>query len=323
MIPSISPKISISINSPQVSQQVKARRRMYSAVKASFGGLGTVLFLLISFSVSAQYQSLCWRISGNGLKHPAYLYGTMHAPDQRVFNFGDKTNKAFAESKAYAMELDPEKMLSPSTLTQMIMSGDYKISKLIPDSDFYFVDSIVRLSTGMGMALFNKVEPIIVSAILDEYSMGITQTDTANKKDEMDLYFYKMAKKDKKKVIGIETVDEQLSALHTLSYEEQADLLIQSVEEVKKGEKSSNMDLMKYYIAQDLDSILAMSDEQQMPPKLFKAMITDRNIRMADRIAVFIHERPTFIAVGALHLPGPGGVIDLLRKKGYTVEPWR
>lgn len=292
------------------------------AVKVS-PGVWIALSLLFSLNASAQYHSLCWRISGHDLKHPAYLYGTMHAPDQRIFHFGDKTTKAFAESKAYAMELDPEKMMSPATVTQMIMKGDKTISSMIPDSDYHFVDSIVQLSMGVGMALFNKVEPILVSAILDEYSMGITQTDTANKSDEMDLYFYKLAKKDKKKVIGIESVDEQLSALHTLSYEEQADLLIQSIEEVKKGDKSTNADLMKYYIDQNLDSILVMSDEQQMPPKLYKALITDRNVRMADRIAVFIHERPTFIAIGALHLPGPGGVIELLRKKGYTVEMWK
>jgi uncharacterized protein YbaP (TraB family) len=118
-------------------------------------------------------------------------------------------------------------------------------------------------------------------------------------------------------------VDEQISAMHSLSYQEQADLLVQSIQDVKEGPKNSDVDLMKYYIAQNLDSLLAMSDEQQMPPKLYKAMITDRNIRMADRMEVFIQKQGTFIAVGALHLPGPGGVIDLLRKKGYKVEAWR
>ena len=80
---------------------------------------------------------------------------------------------------------------------------------------------------------------------------------------------------------------------------------------------------MKYYIEQNLDSLLVMNDKQPMPPKLYKALITDRNVRMADRIDLFIHKQPTFIAVGALHLPGPGGVIALLRKKGYTVEAWK
>jgi uncharacterized protein YbaP (TraB family) len=167
------------------------------------------------------------------------------------------------------------------------------------------------------------MEPIIVSAILDEYGMGMSSSDTSNMDQEMDLYFYKNAKKEKKKVIGIETVDEQIAALHTLNYQEQAELLIQSIDEIKKGPKNSDADLMKYYIAQNLDSLYAMSDEQQMPPKLYKAMITDRNINMADRIAVFIQKQPTFIAVGAMHLPGDGGVIALLRKKGYMVIPWR
>ena len=306
MIPRHSPKISISARSLLVS-------------------LYLLLALTVSFSAEAQYQSLCWQISGNGLKHPAYLFGTMHVSDKRVFNFGDKANKAFAESKAFAMELDPVKAMSLTTLTKMIMKDGTKISKLIPDSDYHFLDSVIRLSTGMGMALFNTMEPIIVSAVLDEYGMGISKMDAADEKMEveMDLYFYKKAKKSKKKVIGIETVDEQIAAMHSLSYKEQADLLIQSIQDAKKGPKSSDGDLMKYYIAQNLDSLLAMSDDQQMPPKLYKALITDRNIRMADRIDIFIHKLPTFIAVGALHLPGPGGVIDLLRKKGYTVEAWR
>ena len=306
MVTNSFPKISISVRSLLIS-------------------LCLLLSLTVSFSATAQYQSLCWRISGNGLKHPAYLFGTMHVSDRRVFNFGDKMNKAFAESKAYAMELDPEKAMSPTTLTKMIMTDGNKISKLIPDSDYHFLDSIVRLSTGMGMALFNVMEPIIVSAILDEYGMGTGKMDTTETKmdEAMDLYFYKNAKKGKKKVIGIETVDEQIGAMHSLSYQEQADLLIQSMEDIKKGPQSSDVDLMKYYIEQNLDSLLVMNDKQPMPPKLYKALITDRNIRMADRIDLFIHKLPTFIAVGALHLPGPGGVIALLRKKGYTVEAWR
>jgi uncharacterized protein YbaP (TraB family) len=325
MVPSISSKISISINSQQVSLQVKIRGRIYPCIKVPFGGLGTVFLLLIfSFDTSAQYQSLCWRISGNGLKSPSYIYGTMHVSDRRVFDFGDKTMKAFTGSKAYAMELDPVKAISPATLTKMMMTGGNKISTLIPDSDFHFLDSIVAPSTGVGMVMFNTMEPIIVSALLEEFGMGMSATDTASNMDEeMDLYFYKNAQKEKKQIIGIETVDEQITALHSLNYQEQADLLIQSIEEIKKGPKNSDHDLMKYYMAQNLDSLYAMSDDQQMPPKLYRAMITDRNVRMADRIDTFIHERSTFIAIGALHLPGPGGVIDLLRKKGYTVEAWR
>jgi uncharacterized protein YbaP (TraB family) len=247
----------------------------------------------------------------------------MHVADKRVFNFSDKVLKAFTGAKSYAMELDPDKAMSMSVVTKLIMTDGSTISKLIPDSDYHFADSIVKKGTGFGLALFDKMEPVLVSAMLEESSMGMSASDTSNMSDEMDLYFYKKAKKQKKKLIGIETVDEQIGALHSLSYVEQAQQLIETIEDMKKPIDSTNKDILQYYIAQDLDSLLTMSDETQMPPKFYKALVTDRNVRMADRINDFIQKQPTFVAVGALHLPGDGGVIALLRKKGYVVEEWK
>jgi uncharacterized protein YbaP (TraB family) len=286
-------------------------------------GLCLVLWLTVSFSVSAQYHSLGWRISGNGLKQPSYIYGTMHVSDKRVFNFGAKVTKAFEGSKAYAMELDPEKAMSPSVLTSMMMTDGNTIKKLISDSDYRFADSLIKISTGFSLVLFDKMEPILVSALLEESSMGMSISDTSNMSDEMDLYFYKKAKKQKKKLIGIETVDEQIGALHSLTYAEQAKQLSETIAEMKKPADSGEGDLLKYYVSQDLDSLLALSDESQMPAKFYKALVTDRNVKMADRIDGFIKKESTFIAVGALHLPGTDGVVALLRKKGYTVEEWK
>lgn len=279
--------------------------------------------LIVSFSVSAQYHALCWRITGSGLKQPSYLYGTMHVSDKRVFNFGEKVIKAFDASKAYAMELDPDKMLNPAVALSLIMKDGSRISQMLPDSDFRFADSVVKASTGFSLALFDKVEPVLVTALLEEGSMGMATSDTANMSEEMDLYFYRKAKSQKKKQIGIETVDEQIAALHTLSYQEQADQLKDAIEQMRHPEGATDKDLLKYYIDQDLDSLLSMSDDAKMPDKFYKALVTDRNIRMADRIAEFVKKQPTFIAIGALHLPGEGGVIELLRRKGYTVEEWK
>jgi len=282
-----------------------------------------MLWLTVSFTVSAQYHSLCWRISGKGLKQPSYLFGTMHVSDKRVFNFGERVTKAFDGSKAYAMELDPQKAMSMSVLTSLMMKDGNTIKKLLPDSDYVFADSVIKASTGASLALFDKMEPVIISALLEEGSMGMSASDTSNMSDEMDLYLYNKAKKQKKKLIGVESVDEQIAALHSLSYKEQADMLLETIEDMKKPAGGSDRDLLKYYISQDLDSLLSMSDEQQMPPKFYKALVTDRNIRMADRIDGFVQKQPTFVAVGALHLPGDGGVIALLRKKGYTVEEFK
>jgi hypothetical protein len=60
-----------------------------------------------------------------------------------------------------------------------------------------------------------------------------------------------------------------------------------------------------------------------MSDKFYNAVVTERNLRMADRIAGYIQQQPVFVAIGALHLPKQGGVIELLRQKGYTVTPVR
>ena len=78
-------------------------------------------------------------------------------------------------------------------------------------------------------------------------------------------------------------------------------------------------DMVRLYINGELDSLLVMSEEAKMPPQFNQILLTDRNLRMAERIAKMIQKESHFIAIGALHLPGEQGVINLLRKKGFTL----
>ncbi|MDB5281584.1 MAG: hypothetical protein JWO06_659, partial [Bacteroidota bacterium] len=118
---------------------------------------------------------------------------------------------------------------------------------------------------------------------------------------------------------GIETAEEQLDALSVLSYKEQADLLAEEVKSIAAN-KSDGKDVLNFYLQQNLDSLSANDIDSKMPDKFYKAIVTDRNARMAERITRIASEQPTFIAIGALHLPGEKGVIALLRKKGFIVE---
>ncbi|WP_295676647.1 TraB/GumN family protein, partial [uncultured Mucilaginibacter sp.] len=136
----------------------------------------------------------------------------------------------------------------------------------------------------------------------------------------LDLYLHQKAKQANKKIIGIETVAEQLGALNSLSYQEQADLLRDEVDSAQAN-KSGGPEVLNYYLAQDRDSLSGSDDPSKKSDKFYKALVVDRNERMAKRMAEFIKKQPTFIAIGALHLPGEVGVIALLRKKGFTVEP--
>jgi uncharacterized protein len=270
------------------------------------------------FSVSAQYNSLIWKITGNGLQQPSYLYGTMHTTDKRIVKMSDSSLKYFNQAQAYAMELDPKESFNMGLISKLMMGKGHSLRAMIPEKEYAILDSIVKAEVGFSLKLFDNVAPVFIMTILQ--ASEISTGDTANEGTEvLDLYFHRLAKEGKKKVIGIETVDEQIDALNALTYEEQAEMLVHELRDYRDN-KNAMTDLVRYYLEQNLDSIAVLNDKDPMPEKFYKALITDRNRRMANRIADFTQKQSTFIAVGALHLPGEKGVIELLRKKGFTVE---
>lgn len=280
-----------------------------------------LFLLLIVGPTQAQYKSIFWKISGNGLKDTSYLYGTMHTADTRIINMSQKARPYFDASKAYAMEIDPDGEKNMMGLMgKMMMGKGYSLQKMIPAKEYGYLDSICTSQIGFPMSMFDNVSPVIVMTIFEGVSMGLDQSALAGGAPVLDLYLHDEAKKAKKKIIGIETVSEQLSALGSLSFQDQADMLTQEVDSFQVN-KSGGQEVLKYYLDQDLDSLSASDDDSKKAEKFYKALVIDRNERMANRIGEFIKKQPTFIAIGAMHLPGDVGVIALLRKKGFTVEP--
>jgi hypothetical protein len=280
-----------------------------------------LVLLLIASQAQAQYKSLLWKISGNGLKDTSYLYGTMHTADARIISMSQRARPYFDASKVYAMEIDPDGEKNMMGLMgKMMMGKGNSLQKMIPAKEYGYLDSICTAQIGFPMSMFDNVAPVIVMTIFEGVSMGLDQTALNGNTPVLDLYLHDEAKKAKKKIIGIETAAEQLSALGTLSFQEQADMLTQEVDSFQVN-KNSGQEVLKYYLDQDLDSLSVNDDDAKKDAKFYKALVLDRNERMANRIGEFIKKQPTFIAIGALHLPGDAGVIGLLRKKGFTVEP--
>lgn len=219
------------------------------------------------------------------------------------------------------MELDPNEALNLNLVAKLMMGKNYSLKTMIPDREYRFLDSIVRHEVGFSVSLFDNVAPVFTMTILEASSMQLNDSSAKGSNDEvLDLFFYRKAQQQKKKVIGIETVDEQLGALNALPYQQQADLLVKEINLLQLDTAKGN-DLLKYYLEQNLDSLAALDENTQMPPAFYKALVTDRNVRMANRIAEVMKKQATFIALGALHLPSDDGVISLLRKRGFTVEP--
>ena len=275
-------------------------------------GLIIILFLL-SFSSSA--QSILWEISGKNLDKPSYLYGTIHVQDKRVFAFDSTVYAKLDACDAYAMELLMDEINQKDVIDAMLMKK-HTLKDLCTPEEYRILDSIVKEKTGQGIFVFNKMKPFFLSAQLMQVDL---------KQDmplALDLYFLDYSRKNNKICLGIEEFRDQINAIDALSLNDQMDMLIEGLTDTTSVLSDDMFEgLINAYIEQDIENLFELAIDTSMPPEFNEAFLVKRNKKMARRIAKFSKTQTTFNAIGAAHLPGPDGVIALLRKKGYTLTP--
>ena len=273
---------------------------------------------LLSFSQS-KYNSLCWKIYDNGLTDTSYLYGTMHVQDSRVFQFKNGIQEAFNRCEIFALELNMDSVNTFQLMDELIMEPPNRLDSLLTNKEYEMVSQYFKDTLGVGLMIFNKMQPIYTSQLISFEKLKKDQ-DVA-----LDIYFFNEAKKQNKTTVGLEFMEEQLNAFKSIPYDVQAKELFKAVENAYKGEGQEIDELIEYYLNEDLDKLLELTLNSQFMDEeiniIFKQVfLIDRNHKMAERSIKYIKSGPTFIAVGAAHLPGNEGVIENLRKKGYTVE---
>ena len=280
------------------------------------------IFLLFTNvdSAVAQGNSLLWKISGNGLIAPSYLYGTMHTKDSRVFRLADSVLLAFESCEAFAMEVIIDDASKLNILQGLFMDTSYSLKNLLTPEQYDSVDQYCRKNTGQGIKNYEKLKPVYTAAILSQFVYNPSDTTSDDQQYFLDEYFQHLATGQQKKVHGLETIAEQLHVFDVLSYPHQAELLMQTVRRSNSEAKSYD-DMVRYYLDNDLVKMMSFENDYSLPDSLYDGLITVRNHRMADRMDTLIKRKSTFVAVGAGHLGETEGLVNLLRDKGYTVLP--
>ncbi len=278
----------------------------------------STLITITAFS-QEEYKSLFWSISGNGLEKTSYLYGTFHSKDQRVFNFKKGVKKAFDKADIYAMELNLDSIDRVGMMAAMIMDSNKTLKTLLTKEDYAFVNQFFIDSIGMSLFMFNKMQPLITA------QMVATKDLKAEQENALDMHWFKEAKKQGKQLVGLETMEEQITAIKSISVEQQAKDLVKAVIDFGKEEEISIEELLEIYTQGDLDRLMEVMDEFSGDTpgnqKIFnEAFLYSRNKHMAARVEEYLKKGSVFMAVGAAHLPQQKGVIELLRAKGYTVK---
>ncbi len=266
-------------------------------------------------------QSLLWEVSGNGLRQSSYLFGTYHILKDSYLQQNAAVRKAYTDAQGVVVEM----VVDSSKLMQVAMRGlmlDNSLQKLLPPDDYKLVADRFKAQTGFDLMLFNQMKPV-VTATMFSLAQVQKESDTLSffTGQPIDLYFAANGKQTGKNIHPLETMEEQITLLYDHdSVEKQAKDLVEMVKDEKKSKGQSRL-LTQLYLKGDLDQMFVLMKSAETEPGSMNHLIDERNRNWMKRLPALLSARPTFVAVGAGHLPGPNGLIALLRKDGFTVKP--
>jgi len=271
-----------------------------------------------------------WKVEKDG-KEPSWLLGTMHLADPRVVDMPKGAKEAFAKASTVIVESDEitsEKKSGASLLARpdltMFLDGKSITDMLSPED-------VAKLETGLrerGIPLnaVIKMKPWILSSFVALPACELARK--AKGAEFLDMKLANDAVKEGKQLVGLETLVEQMSALSDLPMTFHVQSLI---EMLRMGDRMQDImaTMIDLYLKGEIGMITPMMKSIDPDEKkgddgyaaFEQRLITDRNHVMADRAQSHLDQGGVFMAVGALHLPGNEGVIELLRKKGFTLTP--
>lgn len=275
------------------------------------------MFFLLSLASFAQQKlpnTLLWRISGNGLQKPSYLWGTLHLQDKRLFQFGDSLYRALETTDGYAMELNPQELVDSLFHNGLRQEEDEMLARqkvvLNRKTLSKGADSLLR-SAGINGDVATKKQ---LKKLRDRRMAKYLQQ--GEMPTIMDAYLYGLAQRLNKWTGGIEDVADQLNIADELGGPLQPEAVL-----MPETVMNNTMERMtQIYLSQDLNRIDSFSNGAYNARDK-DAILLHRNAKMALRMDSLAHRRPTFFTVGAAHLPGDSGVIALLKSRGFAVQP--
>ncbi len=241
--------------------------------------------LFCVFGISQQYDpdnQLLWQITGKGLKKPSYLFGSYHSNDTRLFEFSDSTFSAILNAEAIVLEAD---IYSLFTLYD---SRDEKIQLEIDANGKPYTSNKKASSTKYG--------------------------NENGRPQFLDAYFQQIAYNSGKKFFPLESVQSQMDAYENITYQNYKQFSISTL-------SLSEENILQTYLRGDIEQMRqSLKAQLAVSANAYNLLITNRNVLMAKGIDSLCKKHSLFVAVGAAHLAGKEGIIQLLKNKGYTVR---
>lgn len=278
------------------------------------------LFFLILFfpfffvgQTQSKYPSLLWKITGNGIKKPSYVYGTMHVSNKVAFNLSEQFFEALSSVDVVGLETNPGKWLE-----NMEASGELdeinRANYAYPyRGEFYKTVFALNFPEKRMLQGILSYDPDIIDGLLYRQTRNNANFEEST---YIDLFIFQTASKLNKQIISLENFTESEIKARLASVPDQPNSqestsygIADYATQIENAYRDGNLDIID-----SLSKIISSKNTQ-------KFLIDDRNVFFVSAIDSVLKSHSLFSGVGAAHLPGDKGVIELLRAKGYKVEP--
>jgi uncharacterized protein len=265
---------------------------------------------------NADDNTLLWEVSGKGLKKSSYLFGTFHLMCKDDIHFSEQLKTAVTNSDTIYLEMDmDDPSLLLSGMLMMNMKEGKKLQDLYTEAEYEKVAAFFRDTLHMPIALLQRTKPFFLGALL--YPKMMPCKAVSGVEEEL----MKLAKQQKKEIKGLETIEFQSSVFDKIPYQDQAKELLKSIDSMATYQKYFDT-MITVYKTQRLmeieklfkDTEFGMEDHQEV-------LLDNRNKNWVGQLNTIMQKQSVFVAVGAAHLVGQEGLINLLKKEGYTLTP--
>lgn len=284
------------------------------------------LIFILAASVILTFQSnaqLLWKISGNGLEKPSYLFGTHHVAPIHICDSIAGFNEAFNSCKQLygELELDDIQAVSKEIAKYTLLPQDSLLDKLYTPEEYKLIDEVVKKNMGVSADQLKMLKPVTISTQLSVI-ISMQAFNDFNPTLPLDAFLQKKAKEQGMSVKGFETSLFQAQILFGEPLPQQASALLKTIKHFDKM-KPFIIEMCDVYMKQNLDSIFKLMQDPELSFTLeeMNRLVNNRNHNWSQQLKDILPQQPTFIVVGGGHLPGSNGLIELLRKQGFTVTP--
>jgi hypothetical protein len=278
--------------------------------------LSALILLLgsqIAIAQAPTENALLWKISGNGLESPSYLFGTIHIICSDNFVLPESLKAAIKTSEKLVLEIDMSDPQLPIKMQQLAINDNFaNVKAELNEEDAKMLDDFLKANYGQGIEQLGIFKPFMLNSLV-----MLKTLECDYKQYETELV--NLSKADSIMVEGLETAEFQIGIFDEMPREKQLSSLIEQIKNPEKTKKELE-ELIEAYIAKDMVKIAKLILENEEFEGFADQFIYSRNETWIPKMEEYINKESVFFAVGAGHLPSEKGVIALLRDRGYTVE---